>query len=194
MSENAKKAPLLKRAFDHLAGTEAGSAYLDKVANARARDIGLFQKYGKDLSNVDPAELKAFAPDASIVDDVRQRLAEHPLKGRIDLAEGMDGTMSPLTTSGGLLWENIKANKGKAIGTGLLGAGNIAGLVDNDEILGQAVGSGLGTLAGLAIKPVAGWGPLGVVNSAMVGGNLGALFDALHSKKAQEEQYQQQYV
>lgn len=194
MSENAKKAPLLRRAFDHLAGTEAGSAYLDKVANARARDIGLFQKYGKDLSNVDPAELKAFAPDASIVDDVRQRLTEHPLKGRIDLAEGMDGTMSPLTTSGGLLWENIKANKGKAIGTGLLGAGNIAGLVDNDKILGQAVGSGLGTLAGLAIKPVAGWGPLGVVNSALVGGNLGALFDNLRAKKEQEDQYQQQYV
>lgn len=197
MSENAKKAPLLRRAFDHLAGTEAGSAYLDKVANARARDIGLFQKYGKDLSNVDSEELKAFAPDESIVDDVRQRLAEHPLKGRIDLAEGMDDTMSPLTTSGGLLWENIKANKGKAIGTGLLGAGNIAGLVDNDKILGQAVGSGLGTLAGLAIKPVAGWGPLGVVNSAMAGGLVGSLFDTLSAarekKQREAEMYQQQY-
>jgi outer membrane lipoprotein SlyB len=67
---------------------------------------------------------------------------------------------------------------------------NIAGLVDNDSIIGQLGGSVLGGLAGAKLF---GLKPYGTINAALAGGALGGLFDVLRSKKEQEEQYQQQY-
>lgn len=99
-------------------------------------------------------------------------------------------TTRPIQDTLGILGQNIKAHPWQFAGTGLNAAGNVAGLVDNDKFLGQALGTVGGALAGkLGFK----FGPLGVANMAMGAGNLGALFDVLRSKKEQEEQYQQQY-
>lgn len=92
---------------------------------------------------------------------------------------------------------NVKAHPGAAIGTGLNAAGNVAGLLDNDKLLGQGAGAALGYFApqllGLALgKPIAA-SPLIRANLAMGGGNLGALFDNLRAKKEEEQAMMQQY-
>lgn len=90
----------------------------------------------------------------------------------------------------------VKANPGLAVGTGLLGAGNVAGLMDNDYMLGQAGGAALGAAVPAIAKamghPLA-IGGLGKANLAMAGGLLGSIFDNLRAKKAQEEAMAQQY-
>jgi hypothetical protein len=83
----------------------------------------------------------------------------------------------------------VKANPKAALGTGFLGVTNIAGLTDNDKVLGQLAGTALGAAAPAIIQRVTGMpvnlGKLGRVNLAMGGGALGSLFDTLRSKKAQ---------
>jgi hypothetical protein len=115
--------------------------------------------------------------------------------GRTNTYELTDGTTKilkrrPIQDTLGVLGQNIKAHPWQTAGTALNAAGNVAGLVDNDKFLGQLLGTAGGALLG---AKAFGLGPLGIANVAMGGGNLGALFDALRSKKAQEEQYQQQY-
>jgi hypothetical protein len=96
----------------------------------------------------------------------------------------------------------IKENPRKSFATGLNATGNIAGLFDNDKILGQAAGTALGALAPKLLSKIpgpvgmfaGGLGALGKANSAMIGGNLGALFDNLRAKKEQEQnQYQRRF-
>lgn len=116
--------------------------------------------------------------------------------GRTNTYEFTDGKTKvlnrrPIQDTLGVLGQNIKAHPWQTAGTALNAAGNVAGLVDNDKLLGQILGTAGGALLG---AKAFGLGPLGIANVAMGGGNLGALFDALRSKKAQEEQYQQQYV
>jgi hypothetical protein len=94
-----------------------------------------------------------------------------------------------------------KAHPYQALGTGANAAGNVAGLFDNDKILGQAVGTGLGLAAPKLLSMVPGpigafgkgLGLLGKANFAMGGGNLGALFDSLRAKQEQEQMAAQQY-
>ena len=86
----------------------------------------------------------------------------------------------------------------QALGTGALGAANVAGLLDNPNIAGQLVGAGLGAAAPalaskLNIPYVGSLGKLGKVNSALIGGGIGSLFDTLMAKKAEEEQMMQMY-
>lgn len=85
----------------------------------------------------------------------------------------------------GNLWGAIKAHPYKTGLTGLNAAGNIAGLTDNNKFLGQALGALGGGLIGAAIP---GAGALGITNAAMLGGNLGSLFDVLSAKKDQEQE------
>lgn len=95
----------------------------------------------------------------------------------------------------------VKAHPYQALGTGANAAGNVAGLFDNDKVLGQAVGTGLGLAAPKLLSMVPGpigafgkgLGLLGKANLAMGGGNLGAMFDALRAKQEQEQMAAQQY-
>lgn len=92
----------------------------------------------------------------------------------------------------------IKANPRAALGTGALGAANVAGLLDNDKVLGQGVGAVAGyalpAIASLIAKRPVTVSPLMRANLAMGGGTLGALFDNLRAKKEQEQAMaQQQY-
>lgn len=92
----------------------------------------------------------------------------------------------------------VKANPGAALGTGALGAANVAGLLDNDKVLGQGIGAAAGyalpAIASIIAKRPVTVSPLMRANLAMGGGTLGALFDNLRAKKEQEQAMaQQQY-
>lgn len=84
----------------------------------------------------------------------------------------------------------IADHKLKSAGLGLLGAGNVAGLFDNPNLIGQLVGLGGGLAAGkllpgaLKMKPLTG---SGVALTTLGGGFLGSLFDKLMAAKAEEE-------
>ncbi len=90
-----------------------------------------------------------------------------------------------------------KAHPWITAGTGLNAAGNVAGLMDNDKLLGQAAGTALGAFApkllGLALGKNIAASPLMIANLAMGGGNIGALFDNLRAKQEQEQAMAQQY-
>ena len=88
-------------------------------------------------------------------------------------------------------------HKLKTAGLGALGIGNIAGLFDNPNIIGQLAGLGGGFAAGKLLIPKITKNPLtgsGMAIATMGGGFLGSLFDKLMAAKKQEEQYQNQYV
>lgn len=81
-------------------------------------------------------------------------------------------------------------NKGRALGYGMGGAMNIAGLTDNDKFGGQLLGGALG--AGLGYFDVMPGG-MGAVPAALLGGSIGALFDKLRAKREQNSQYNPYY-
>ena len=87
------------------------------------------------------------------------------------------------------LWGFAKANPGKAIGAGTLGAGNLAGLLDNEYWGGQAIGGTLGGLGSALFKA----NPYTGAMVSMGGGLLGSLFDKLRAKKAEEQAMAQRY-
>lgn len=87
-----------------------------------------------------------------------------------------------------------KAHPYQALATGANAAGNVAGVVDNNKLLGQVVGTGLGLAAPKLLSMIPGpigafgkgLGLLGKANLAMGGGNIGAMFDVLRAKREQE--------
>ena len=182
-----EKPKLLQRMFDYMYNTDGGvKAYDDAIGEAILSKHGMSGFAGKTPK----AQAAILENNVDDYDAIYDAMRQKPFAWKLPV-DGSEATVSPLKTMGGSLWNNIKAHPGKAAGTGLNAAGNIAGLVDNDKILGQVLGTAGGALLG---SKLLGFGPLGIANMAMGGGNLGALFDALRSKKAQEEQYQQQYV
>jgi hypothetical protein len=112
----------------------------------------------------------------------------NPFKTKVDLGGGRVG--NGLANTAGAIGANISANPLAAIGMGSLGAANIAGLVDNDKIGGQLVG----TLGGGALAHFLPVSPMAKLAVGMGGGMLGSLFDKLRAKKELEQQsmYQQQ--
>ena len=186
MSKQTKKSDLLQRMFDYMYDTEGGvKAYDDAIGEAILAKQG-----GSGFTNLSPkAQSTVFKNNVDAYDDVFDAMRQKPLAWSLPI-EGTDASISPLKTMGASLVNNIKNHPGKAIGTGLLGAGNVAGLVDNDKVLGQIGGTVGGALLG---SKLLGFGPYGALNSALVGGGVGALFDALRSKKEQEEQQAQMY-
>lgn len=121
-------------------------------------------------------------------------------KSRVDFYVTPDGhTIS--NAPGGLkgMFSNLggfaKAHPTAALGTAANAGANVAGLFDNDKLLGQAAGVGLGLAAPKLLSMIpgpigafaGGLGTLGKANLAMGGGTLGALFDNLRAKKEQEQ-------
>ena len=97
----------------------------------------------------------------------------------------------PLTDLFKQLGGYVKAHPYASFGTGVNAAANVAGLLDNDKLLGQGAGAALGYFApqllGLALgKPVS-VSPLMRANLAMGGGTLGSLFDNLRAKQEEEQ-------
>ena len=106
-----------------------------------------------------------------------------------------DTSSTGLSTTGRLLLNQIKDHPFKAAGAGILGAGNIAGLFDNQNLAGQIGGGVLGaTAVPWALgKMGVGVSPYLKVMTTLGGGYLGSLFDKLMAKKAEEEQMMQSY-
>ena len=165
MSEvkNNEKLSFLQNLYAQLSNAAGGDTY-----NSRAA------KYVKG-GTVDPSVL-------------RGAFLEHPFGTKVDLGNGITG--NSLKNTLGMTGAAIKANPWKSAGLGLLGAGNIAGLVDDDKIGGQLVG-GLGAGVGSAL---AGASPLTSIAFGLGGGFAGSLFDKLRAKREAEQQamYQQQ--
>lgn len=88
------------------------------------------------------------------------------------------------------LGAQAKAHPFITAGTAANGAMNVAGLFDNDKILGQAIGTAAGAILPKALGM--GLSPLAALNVAMGAGNLGAMFDIMRSKKEQQK-YKQKY-
>lgn len=96
---------------------------------------------------------------------------------------------SALGNTAKLLGANIKAHPWATAGTALNAGGNLAGLFDNDKMLGQLVGTAAGAIVPSALGM--GLSPLAAANVAMGAGNLGALFDTLRSKQEENERMAQ---
>lgn len=115
------------------------------------------------------------------VDDVANTVATDPM------------TLKQVFDKG---WGAIKAHPWQAAGTGILGAVNLGGLFDNNKLLGQGIGAGIGLatpkLIELITKNPLKIGGLGRANLAMIGGGFGALFDALRAKQEEEKALAQQ--
>lgn len=167
------KRNLAQKYAELLAGTEIGNEYLKNVAAGYA-------------TKIDSTKAKQEVEAA-----IRQQILDNPFKNATPIIEGVTDTMSPLKITGNMLWNNVKAHPWKTGLTAVNAAGNVGGLVDNDKLLGQIIGTAGGAL--LASKGLD-LGPLSTANVAMLGGNLGMLFDKLRSKKEQKEQYVQQYM
>lgn len=115
------------------------------------------------------------------------QMAANPLKTKLDIN---GTTVNPLKYNMGALGSAIKAHPFKAAGIGALGAANLAGLFDNEQIGGQLIG-GLGGGALAHFLPVS---PIAKVAIGLGGGTLGSLFDKLRAKKAEEQAMAQQYA
>lgn len=85
---------------------------------------------------------------------------------------------------GALTLSTIKNHPFKTAGLGILGAGNIGGLTDNNKFGGQLGGLALGGLGSYMM----GANPYTAAMMTLGGGELGALFDKLRAKKEQVPQ------
>ena len=122
-------------------------------------------------------------------------MAANPFKTKLDIGNGQ--TVNSLANTANLVGANIGAHPFKAAGLGALGAVNVAGLFDNEQIGGQLIGTGAGiALPALLTKlgAISSVSPMGRVAWTLGGGALGSLFDRLRAKKAEEQAMAQQYA
>lgn len=170
-----------------------------KKANP-SQDTGLMEKLYNRLINSQPGQ-KWLGGYVDPIADAYKNAGGSPLfekqivsnTGIVDSAgEELAHEFTPAGNMTKMLGANIAAHPYKSAGIGLLGAGNVAGLFDNDQIAGQLVGLGAGGLASKFLLPKMKAG--GIANSALTtlgGGFLGGLFDVLMAKKKEEEAIQQ---
>lgn len=189
-SKAAKKPGFGAQLFDQL----YSSKMANEVFNARAHEM-IKQKTFKNTAAGKKAKEAYKKKVADTIKAQRGAYSKSPLSVNASYKDFTQGKGTPvsgnaLKNTGALLYENAKAHPGMAALTGGLGALNIAGLVDNGNLIGQLGGSVAGGLIG---SKLLGLKPYGTINAALAGGALGGLFDVLSAKKKREEQYQQQY-
>ena len=173
-------AGFIKRLFGQLYGSKSSSDFLKHVQGLNA--VGTVAEKAKGLPEgtsvpIDDAFKSSMADDA--VDSLIS--TQGALESPLSVAKNADG-FTNLGTTASLLGANIKANPWKSGLTAANAVGNVVGAFDNDKILGQAVG----TVGGALLPKVLGLGPFGTLNAAMLGGNLGMLFDKLREKREKE--------
>lgn len=135
----------------------------------------MYEKLGGE-SAISPDDFKA----------AQNVFSENPLSvGKVSLG---DKSTRPIWNTAQLLGSNIKAHPFKAGGTALNAGLNLAGLFNDDKWLGQALGTAAGVIVPKSLGM--GFGPLGAVNAAMLGGNIGSLFDTLSSKAERDSEEQ----
>lgn len=182
--------------------------YKAGFANAPADDASWLEKFGYKLYNSDSMARTAFEDylnrqDLADADALQNTIdyftnaSKTPFStkkthlGSIDILDDVGRplrktsyTNNPFKKSVGGAWNYAKSNSGTVLGTAATTAGSLAGLFDNDKIGGQLIG----TVAGAALPALAGakLSPLMAYNVAAGAGSLGALFDKLREKKADE--------
>lgn len=158
----------------------AGTAYLQEQM--------LRNKLGKDAyDKMDPATLEKYIADneKDLTDSLgayTDALTESPLSRKAKLADG--GTVDALSTNLGALGAQVKAHPFKAGLGGIATGANVAGLFDDDHLLGQALGLGGGAFLGNAL----GMTPMNTYLAATSAGALGSLFDKLRTKRDAERE------
>ena len=151
--------------------------------------------YGTDATKAYAMRQMANLPQAQQNADTLKALQASLMKGSktpfstatvrsttIPLKDGTEQIIeaSPFKDTMGIVGQNIAANPGAAFGTALNTGAGIAGLLDNDKFGGQLLGTAAGAIIPAALKMKL--GPLAAYNTAMIAGNLGALFDTLRAK------------
>lgn len=130
------------------------------------------------------ASADAAAAEAAATDAAAEAMAAEGAEG----AGGLKGLLAKLKGSklGGWVYKNPAA----AAGLGLGGAANIAGLFDNDKVIGQLTGAGLGVGGSLLANKLGAHLSNPMVAGISLGtGALGAFFDMLRANKEKQRQY-----
>ena len=158
--------------------------------------------FGDDASGARLKELyaslntKAGAKVSDEFKNVFNEAKEFPISlDKIKYSDGTDA-FSGLGATTALAGNWMADHKLKTAGLAGLGIGNVAGLFDNPNIIGQLAGLGGGFAAGKQLVPKLTKKPLtgsGLALATMGGGFLGSLFDKLMAAKAKEQQFQEQY-
>lgn len=186
-----------------------GPAWQTVFATPLADDASALAKLGRKIYNTDSGKLRAFHDAQNLVaggmfeDEAVNNVAELYRKASLSpfsaegiglgkvAVKGADGAFemqdvakSPLSRTLGVGGNIIKAHPWQSLGAAAGTATSLAGLFDNDKIAGQLIG----TAAGAAIPAIANMGlsPITAYTIATGAGSLGALFDVLRSKKADE--------
>lgn len=185
-------------------------------ANELADDASWRARLGRKMYNTDSGQGRAFADVAKMVaggiaeDDAISKITDFYSKAALDPFSVKDVDLGKLTSKGAdgaNIVEDfignpmgrtakigagiVKAHPWQSLGAAAGTAGSLAGLFDNDKVGGQLIATGLGA----AIPAIAGMGlsPLTAYTVATGAGSLGALFDTLRSKKADERAAMQKY-
>lgn len=205
--------PLTKNAIVDLIKGADGSHWNSVWGSRTVPTVGdsakWYEKLGSKLFNSDAAKRAAFNDYTKLVEngvseDVAKSkilefyntAAKSPFSSEksdlVELATKLDdGSIqkktyrpSALGRTASVATEYAKAHPGQVLGTAATTAGSLAGLFDNDKIGGQLVATGLGAavpkLLGMKLNPLMAY------NVAAGAGSLGALFDKLREKKADE--------
>lgn len=152
-------------------------------------ELDIQEKLSKRMPKAKRASLESELADigarrASLSD----ALATNPLKTKVELDDG--SVINPLANTANLAGNWMSNHKLKTAGLAGTGLMNLAGLFDNDKIVGQGLGLGAGFAAGKILPGLLKTNPLtgsGLALATMAGGSLGSLFDKLMAKKAEEE-------
>lgn len=191
-------------------------AWEGAFANELADSAPWKARLGRKMYNTDSGQVRAFTDVANMVaggvaeDDAISKVTDFYTKAALDpfntknvnlgkiTVKGTDGADvvkdlagSPMGRTAKIGTGIIKAHPWQSLGAAAGTAGSLAGLFDNDKVAGQLIATGLGA----AIPAVAGMGlsPLTAYTVATGAGSLGALFDTLRSKKADERAAMQGY-
>lgn len=172
---------------------------MSQLYNSDANRSAMAKKYGVNPAEFAKFEYGAFEPDKFEFDKFEPTQAfqdmnadqaafqASPFSSKVNTSKGVE---SGLKNTFGVLKNNIKAHPLASAGIGALGAANVAGLVDDNKVAGQLLGSLGGGLASHFLVQ----NPMAKLAITMGGGTLGALFDKLRAKKEAERAAQEQYA
>lgn len=174
--------PLLDMLFNRLYNSKAANTYFDKQQKMYGANIADFMRGGVDdplnFAKGDPIKVAGTAG------------------GKNGKLKGMEFVGSNAGTTAKVLGANMAAHPFKTAAGGFLAANNVAGLFDDPNIIGQIAGLAGGAAASKFLVPKLTKSPFGIANTALLtlaGGSLGSMFDKLMAKKAEEQQFQNQY-
>lgn len=131
----------------------------------------------------------AAAPAAEAATAAAGDAAEAMAAKGAETAGGLKGMLAKL--KGSKLGSWAYKNPAGAVGLGLGGAANLAGLFDNNKVGGQLIGAGAGAGLGALASHLLGrsLNVPGYIGAALLGGGIGSGIDMLRANKEKQRQY-----